>query len=295
VTAKTEEIPVIFDCQGDDLIGVIHRPVKVDKVGVVLVVGGPQYRVGSHRQFVLLARMLASNGIPVMRFDYRGMGDSTGAQRSFAEVDEDIREAVNIFFQHCPEVSEVALWGLCDAASAALFYAYQDERVQHLVLLNPWVFTEQGAAKAYLKHYYWQRLLSPQLWRKIFTLQFDYRASFSSLLAMMARLISTKPSQNGSPVSPSQSLVESQLPLPVRMRECLHRFQQPVLFILSGRDLTADEFREAVKADEKWQKLFQQSWITRADLPEADHTFSSEKWRNEVANITLKWLRNNRK
>jgi len=46
--------------------------------GVLIVVGGPQYRVGSHRQFVMLARFLADHGVPCMRFDYRGMGDVSG-------------------------------------------------------------------------------------------------------------------------------------------------------------------------------------------------------------------------
>ncbi len=292
MTLQTEEMPVVFSCQGNDLIGVIHRPVNAEKIGVLLVVGGPQYRVGSHRQFVLLARMLAENGIAVMRFDYRGMGDSAGAQRTFADVDEDIRSAMDTFFQQCPELTAVALWGLCDAASAALFYAYQDARVQRLVLLNPWVFTEQGAAKTYLKHYYLQRLFSPQLWRKVLTLQFDYRASFASLLAMMTRLASANQSQAESQALQSQTLVDSQLPLPVRMRECLQRFEHPALFILSGRDLTADEFREAVKSDAGWRELLQQSRTTLVELSEADHTFSSAKWRNEVADITLQWLKN---
>jgi alpha/beta superfamily hydrolase len=48
---------------------------------VLVIVGGPQYRAGSHRQFTLLARSLAEQGFAVLRFDYRGMGDSTGAMR----------------------------------------------------------------------------------------------------------------------------------------------------------------------------------------------------------------------
>ena len=51
--------------------------------GVLIVTGGPQYRAGSHRQFVLLARFLAARGMAVLRFDYRGMGDSEGAPRDY--------------------------------------------------------------------------------------------------------------------------------------------------------------------------------------------------------------------
>ena len=58
-----------FDCDGDALLGVLARPAEPSAVGVVIVVGGPQYRVGSHRHFVLLARRLATAGHPTLRFD----------------------------------------------------------------------------------------------------------------------------------------------------------------------------------------------------------------------------------
>ena len=74
-----KEKPFIFNCNNEKLVGIIHYPEKKPyfQKGLLIVVGGPQYRVGSHRQFVLLARNLSIAGIPVMRFDYRGMGDSS--------------------------------------------------------------------------------------------------------------------------------------------------------------------------------------------------------------------------
>ncbi|KAB8057318.1 hydrolase 1, exosortase A system-associated, partial [Janthinobacterium violaceinigrum] len=58
------------------LVGILSLPAAPGPRGVLIVTGGPQYRVGSHRQFVLLARALAAQGVPVLRFDLRGMGDS---------------------------------------------------------------------------------------------------------------------------------------------------------------------------------------------------------------------------
>src|SRR5262245_21178573 len=129
--------PVAFTCGKDWVLGVITRPETPRRRGVLIAVGGPQYRVGSHLQFVLLANDLALQGHAVMRFDYRGMGDSTGEPRSFENVGEDLRAAVDHFLSEVPEVAEVAIWGLCDAASATLFYAHQDPRVTGIVLLNP--------------------------------------------------------------------------------------------------------------------------------------------------------------
>ena len=64
-------------------------PAVPDDTGVLVIVGGPQYRVGSHRQYVQLSRHLAEQGIASMRFDVRGMGDSPGVQRSFEEIDDE--------------------------------------------------------------------------------------------------------------------------------------------------------------------------------------------------------------
>ncbi len=288
-----KETPILFQCHESNLLGIVHQPVSASKIGVLLVVGGPQYRVGSHRQFVLLARMLADHDVPVMRFDYRGMGDSEGEQRSFALVDDDIAAAINAFYQACPALSGVVIWGLCDAASAALFYAYQDERVLGLVLLNPWVYTEQGAATVYLKHYYLQRLLNPDFWRKLFSLKFDFLKSLSSLLVICRQLLSNsvaaESTQGGLDSNPSV-LVANNLSLPIRMRECFRRYRNPVLLILSGKDLTADEFKAAVASDPEWQVLLAEDRVTRQDFMESDHTFSTQMWRDQVAIWTLNWL-----
>ena len=139
------ERAVAFDCAGDKLVGILCGPESPASgatprhgldapsfLGVVIVVGGPQYRAGSHRQFTLMARALAAAGYPVLRFDYRGMGDSTGLHRDFESLNGDLAAAIETLLQHEPNVQRVALWGLCDGASAALLYlhATRDSRVQ---------------------------------------------------------------------------------------------------------------------------------------------------------------------
>ncbi len=289
-----DELAVVFTCQSEQLIGIIHKPESTSTIGVLIVVGGSQYRIGSHRQFVLLARMLAANGVSVMRFDYRGMGDSQGLSRSFLDIDQDIKSAIDTFYKNSPALKGVVIWGLCDAASAASFYAYQDERVKGLVLLNPWVFTEQGAAKTYFKYYYLQHLFHSELWRKIFSFQFDYRQSFSSLALLLKNLFKPHLNQDCLNDREGTSLVNFNLnlPLPERVLECLQHFDRPILFILSGRDLTANEFREMVKkTDNSHQRIFEKSDVSKVELMDADHTFSSQKWREEVEQLTLNWVK----
>lgn len=291
-----EEKPVIFQCNSSSLVGILHKSDSLHTYGVLIIVGGPQYRIGSHRQFVLLARFLANNGIPVFRFDCRGMGDSEGCLQPFHSIDDDISSAIEVFFLNCPNLSNIVLWGLCDAASASVFYAYQDKRICGMVLLNPWVYTESGSAKAYLKHYYLQRIRSPAFWHKVLTLRFNYFHSIFSLIDKAKSLLNYKYSiknkhkkltNNGD----SLNVVDRNLDLPERMYQCLYLFKNPVLLILSGNDLVSSEFKDLIQTNRKWKKIIRGELFTRYDILEADHTFSSEKWCREVESATLNWIK----
>jgi exosortase A-associated hydrolase 1 len=270
----TREEALAFACGGDTLVGILHRPARPARVGVVVVVGGPQYRAGSHRQFTLLARHLAAAGFAVLRFDCRGMGDSSGEFPGFEAIGPDIAAAVDCLARSVPGVESVALWGLCDAASAALCYGHGDARVAGLVLANPWVRSETTLARAQLRHYYLRRLLSPDFWRKLLSGRFRPAAAAAGLADNL---------RSGAGSGPAGGFVE-------RMRAGLAAFDGPVLLFLSGNDLTAAEFT-AVAAGPDWRPLLEQPRVTRRLLPGATHTFSSAAWRDEVARGTLEWLR----
>ncbi len=280
-----DERALAFDCGGDRLVGILALPaqsppkVQVQGRGVLVVVGGPQYRAGSHRQFTLLARDLAADGVPTMRFDYRGMGDSAGDMRSFETVADDLRAAVDAFMAAVPGLREVVLWGLCDGASVIAMHAADDARVAGVVLLNPWVRSEQGIARATLRHYYRARLLDAAFWRKLLGGRFDVAGSLGSMLGL-AR--AARGGQDG--------VTEQQAPFPVRMRTGLRAFAGPVLVITSGADLTAREFCDLAGADREWKRLLAAPRVTRRELDKADHTFSRRAWRDQVSRWTREWL-----
>lgn len=254
--------------------------------GVLIVVGGPQYRTGSHRQFTLLARHLAEHGVPALRFDYRGMGDSGGEPRTFERIGEDIRRAIDVFFESVPALKDVVIWGLCDAASAALFYAHQDTRISGLILLNPWVRTEQGAARARLRHYYLGRLFQASLWRKVARGEFNLREAAGSLGRFLVDAAGYRRSPDATAERPA-----SEAPLPARMEDGFRRFHGKVMLILSGNDLTAQEFKDMVAGSRRWRRLLAGERVTRYDLPEANHTFARRDWRSQVARWTEGWVK----
>ncbi|HZV64687.1 MAG TPA: hydrolase 1, exosortase A system-associated [Telluria sp.] len=282
-----EERAFSFHCENEWLYGIASLARQPSRRGVLIVVGGPQYRVGSHRQFALLARSLADDGIPACRFDYRGMGDSSGAARTFEHVERDLRAAIDAFIGLVPGLEEVVIWGLCDGASAALFYAAQDSRVCGLVLLNPWVRTGDGLAKATLKHYYLERLLQPALWRKIASGQFAWRTAARSFLQIARTAVG--PATAGAAGAPLAEAAPP--PLPLRMLGAFEAFQGKVLLVLSGADLTAKEFSDLAQSSRAWRKLLGSPAVSQQAIAEADHTFSRRVWRDQVARWTGDWVK----
>ena len=272
--SEWREQAVVFECGTDRLVGIVHQGLseRPARIGVLIVVGGPQYRVGSHRQFVLMARALAAAGIPVMRFDYRGMGDSEGPFRGFEFVEEDLRAAIDAFMGAVSSLSQVALWGLCDAASAVLMHGVRDPRVGALILANPWVRTQSGEARTILRHYYWERFFQRGFWRKLLTGGIN---PFGALKGM-AQTAATARSQ-----AVASSFIE-------RMQAGLATFRGPILLLVSEHDLTAQEFVDLCAASAPWQRALSRSNVRTEKLAGADHTFSQRAALDLAAEHTLR-------
>jgi len=257
----TEEA-VCFDCAGEQLLGIVSLPPgKPGALGVVVVVGGPQYRAGSHRMFVQLARRLATEGFAVLRFDVRGMGDSTGDAAGFEAQSDDIQAAIGALMQRVPQLRSVVLWGLCDGASAALLYLDEqnDRRVGGVCLVNPWAKSEAVEARAQVKHYYLDRLRQRDFWLKLLRGGVGPGA-LGELLQALRRA--------------RQPLRVEPLSYQARMLRGWNRRMPATLLVLSGRDYTAREFEEFAGSQPGWAAVLAAPGLVRVDIAGADHTFS---------------------
>ncbi len=276
------EQPVWLRGNGFDMLGILSPPppeTLARRTGVVIVVGGAQYRVGSHRQFVQLARHLAAAGFPVLRFDLPGMGDSPGELPAFEDTAPHIAAAIDGLHAQCPGLEGTVLWGLCDGASASLLYvqATRDVRVAGLALLNPWVRSEAGLARARVKHYYRQRLTDPAFWRKLLTGGVGWRA-MRDLLGNLGRMRV----QRSTPTPPAS--------FQDRMARGWQAFAGPILLMLSERDLTAQEFIEHAQRDAPWAGALDRPGVTRRLLRGADHTCSHIAHGADMLEQTREWL-----
>lgn len=277
---KVRETVTHFVCAGESLVGIISQPAEPVRgaaadTGIVIIVGGPQYRAGSHRQFVLLARALAGGGHAVLRFDCRGMGDSTGKAPGFDAIDADIGAAIDALQVACPGVQKVVLWGLCDGASAALLYGRhtRDVRLAGFALANPWLHTEQAEAHAIVHRRYRQRLREGAFWRKLLN------GGINPLRKLNEMWHHWRTARAGS--APGQ--VTRQL------LAALHEQQLPMLLLLCRRDATAQAFLAQLQLE--GSSFLAQAHVHRVDFAAADHTFSRAEWRCAVEEETLAWLR----
>ncbi|MCE4557573.1 hydrolase 1, exosortase A system-associated [Pelomonas cellulosilytica] len=280
--SASRESVLCIDCEGQRLVGILAEPEGAPAdVGVLIVVGGPQYRAGSHRQFTLLARHLASQGFTALRFDYRSMGDSPGRvdeQRDFLAVQADIAAAIDALLAACPALRRVVLWGLCDAASAALLYveSTRDARVAGMALLNPWARSAATLAQTHVKHYYGRRLRQPEFWLKL--LRGGVGLTALRTLAGNLRL-----ARGAGRAADNRSFQE-------RMAAGLQAHTGATLLILSGEDYTAQEFIDYTRQAPAWQGLLTAPRVQRLDLPDADHTFSTLAHQQAVEAATADWL-----
>ncbi|MEM7224839.1 MAG: hydrolase 1, exosortase A system-associated [Pseudomonadota bacterium] len=273
------EAAVSFQCAGDRLVGILHRTPEPTRRGVLIVVGGPQYRIGAHRQFVSLARKFCAEGIPVFRFDARGMGDSDGELQGFESISQDIAAAIDAFQAAEPGIERVVLWGLCDGASAAAFYGHQDPRVAGMVLVNPWVRSEATQAEATLKHHYGRRIADPETWRRLASGKISLGQSIGSIAGSLRTSIAAR-----------VGTAKVAASLPERVIDAIDRFEGPILLVLCGNDFTAQEFLVAARKSDTGRQVLEAPRVTQRHLPEANHTFSKKTWRDEIAAQTISWL-----
>lgn len=150
--------------------------------GILLVTGGSQTRIGSHRLFESVSKILARNGFPCFRFDRRGVGDSEGGDPGFRGSGPDIAAAIAAFRAECPTLEDILGLGLCDGATALALFGREPD-LAGLILVNPW-FVEAASGEppaAAIRRHYRRRLLSLDGWVRIASGSISYRKLWRGL------------------------------------------------------------------------------------------------------------------
>lgn len=124
----------------DHVFAVLTDPVGNPSGLDVLLLSGGMYTLSTNRNrmFVDLARDLAGSGHRVLRFDYRGVGESTGVIGPYALSDPNPADVLGAI--ECLAAAgrnDVAVVGCCYGARAAMHTLAEDPRVRSMVLMAP--------------------------------------------------------------------------------------------------------------------------------------------------------------
>jgi exosortase A-associated hydrolase 1 len=159
--------PIAFSCGPDTLAGVLDCADAHGMTGLLIVSGGNEIRAGAFAGMALLAARLAQEaGVPVFRYDRRGVGDSEGENTGWRGSRDDIAAALAAFRTALPGMRRVVGFGVCDAASALVLHGGS---LDGLVLANPWTYDTDDAdshSPGALRRRYLAKLADPRaLWR----------------------------------------------------------------------------------------------------------------------------------
>jgi len=133
---------------GGRLKGVVSMPesgVESD-AAVVFVSAGFTSRNGPYRIYAEMARRLGALGVPSIRFDLGGIGNSQTlhpAKPLEERTCEDIHDAIDAVL-NLTGLSRVVVGGLCSGGEDALLYAERDDRVAGVFLVDPHAYRTAG-------------------------------------------------------------------------------------------------------------------------------------------------------
>jgi len=269
-------------------------------IAAVLLPPGVKTRVGPHRLNRKLARPFLERGIPVLRVDFRGLGDSEGdwpddslehiyRQTELGQCVGDARAALD-WLESRFGTRRFVVGGLCGAAITALHLGREDGRMQALFAIGlPARLERAGNAppsvtRAELRSH-WSRYLAklarPAAWLRLLSLKSDYR--------LLGRAIAER-------VAPRPNAATRNLPaadlnphLAPAMLELLQSGRSALL-VYGEHDPRRWDFEE--KFLEPWSAPIEpyRSQVTYSVIPGANHILGTPAAVADANRRTHDWL-----
>jgi hypothetical protein len=193
------------------MLDVAEQGVEGASVACILLSPGVKPKGGPHQLYRKLSPAFVEKGVPVLRLDFSGIGDSHGSTTSnvlldvYAEVQAgcyvpDVVAAMNFLAEHYG-IQRFLVGGLCGAAITGLLAAEVDERVAGLFSIGMPVVLVKGKAAALATQtdaslaanlqVLRRKALRPAHWWRLLTLKSDYRLLWSVLQRSAAILRSS--------------------------------------------------------------------------------------------------------
>lgn len=254
--------PITFANERQQLVGILHVPDGLERgkkaPGIVMFHGFTGNKTEDHRLFVHVARALCGSGFVVLRFDFRGSGDSDGEFENMTIPGEvnDAKKALTLMAQQeVVDKERIGVIGLSMGGRVAAIVTSQDKRVRYVVLYS--------AALSGLKE------------------------RFHTMIGEEAveRLDSGEAVKIGNGWYVKKPFIETiDDPVPL---EVMDRVEVPVLIVQSDADQVVP-LDDAMKGYEIVKDLNSKNelYVVKG----GDHTFSEKRHKQEVIQKTLEWL-----
>lgn len=241
-----------FDCEGETLAAALD--LAEASTGLLIVTGGNELRCGAYGSQAELADKISTAGFPVLRFDRRGVGDSSGENFEFTTSGPDIAAALAAFRAKLPRLKRIVAYGNCDAASALMLIS--GAGCDALVLANPWTFEPEAEAAepepeaqppmtpGAIRAHYLRRLANPRALLRLLTGKVKLGQMAGSLIDAVK------------PAPPPPTLAQD-------MAAGLAEFSGPATILIAENDRTGQVFLS------HWNKADQRL----RQCPKAGHSF----------------------
>jgi pimeloyl-ACP methyl ester carboxylesterase len=264
-----EETPILFSGDFGGLFGVVSESPQAERAPVcaVLLNGGALRHIGPSRTWVEIARRWAARGVPTVRIDMPGIGESDG----------DAREPVPDASFYTPQRTEqtlaildrlaelglpdrFVLGGLCSGAYWSLHAALADQRVRGALMIN--LYSVFWSAELVAERDTKESLgaLRGRAWRRLVNRDLTAAQAKTALAAIRPSQLR---SSAGNPVERSQSQeIERAFD---RLRE---QGTHGLMLFSRGEGLYDQLVRQGIVAGiDRWPNL------SVAQLPTTDHMF----------------------
>lgn len=271
------------------LVGILTTPAEQTQTSTwaLLVNAGVIHRVGPNRINVGFARDLAGAGLPSLRFDQSGLGDSEpreGVTDLHESSHADMLDAMAYLKEH-HGAERFVLVGICSGARLVLRTSYRAPDIAAAVVIDPPVYK---TTKAVVAHFA-PRLLRADAWKNALT------GRNKRVKGALDRLRSRKQANEAPEAPPPSSMPERLDEWPPRadMAEALARMVRNgtrLLWIHTGgaadeqynyKDQVRDVFPHACASG-----LI--DWDLMADV---DHDFATEPSRRAIRTVVCDWVK----
>ena len=195
--------------RGEALHCMLEEPAAAQMRGArfaaLLLCSGVKTRVAPHRLYRKLAATFVARGVPVLRVDFAGLGDSEGewpddsldaiyGLTERGHCVDDVRSACDWLEAHCG-IRRFIAGGLCGAALTALHLSLRDPRVAALYAIGlPATYLGAGAQPALSSHElrmhrlrYLRKLVQPSSWLRFLSMRSDYRLMWRTVREALGR------------------------------------------------------------------------------------------------------------